>query len=504
MKNKKEVLEMRNITELEGLKKEDMTQEEIAFRDLVIERIISMILHRYFKDQPDGWKDDTTDRLLVYQEEILALCSYGGGMTLGRADEVRRAMGKKKMDLMLSFQDEFVSAWQKNIGIFGNEVWEKIVDYAKYCFNKSHGVCYTQITCKTAELCLPENRTDFMLYNYFNANKPEKKAAAVNHLLETAKLKFPDEKRPFDGMFLICKNDQNIGDIEIKDCRDELPEDMQWALDEEFTMASLFMADLNPSMKFKLICRGIYDKWTLDIRGLALLNKAMGASMKKYNEVPKEIWNDGSLADVLNVLNMWGKFDQLVDTPEMWKILPKKAPRAKKNPDWIYIYKGMNIGLWSSDVTTYRMKQLKKEFSIVKKNGLSMYYDPVIELKEMAEKINNILDKVRNQNPGLKINNKNFQTVMKKVPKLWDRFQMKKKMCEESVFTGYISDKLLLKNGSCLFVFIFANDYTPVKMYTRDPNVMQTFEKGSVVNFRIMINDTVWRGDFKVFSNISM
>ncbi|HUT22331.1 MAG TPA: DNA polymerase III subunit alpha [Candidatus Bipolaricaulota bacterium] len=90
----------------------------------------------------------------VYQEQVMALSKDMAGFTGGQADTLRKAIGKKKADLMAKMKDEFIVGCQKNKidKRAAEEVWKTWEAFAQYCFNKSHAACYAMISYRTAYL----------------------------------------------------------------------------------------------------------------------------------------------------------------------------------------------------------------------------------------------------------------------------------------------------------------------------------------------------------------
>lgn len=86
---------------------------------------------------------------LCYQEQIMSIVSNLAGFTLKEADDVRRAIGKKKKEVIKPYKEAFVQGCIKN-GIkseYAEEYWDKvIVGLADYCFNKSHSIEYSYLT----------------------------------------------------------------------------------------------------------------------------------------------------------------------------------------------------------------------------------------------------------------------------------------------------------------------------------------------------------------------
>lgn len=92
--------------------------------------------------------------VIVYQEQVMQIVQTIGGFSLGGADLVRRAMGKKKIDEMLRLKKEFADGAQKQgyDRAKAEDLWELIVKFAGYGFNKSHSTAYAMITYQTAYL----------------------------------------------------------------------------------------------------------------------------------------------------------------------------------------------------------------------------------------------------------------------------------------------------------------------------------------------------------------
>ncbi len=91
---------------------------------------------------------------LVYQEQVMQVCRELGGYTYGHADVVRRAMSKKKHDVMEKERASFVAgAGERNISPqIANQVFDSMTDFASYAFNKSHAVAYAVVAYRTAYL----------------------------------------------------------------------------------------------------------------------------------------------------------------------------------------------------------------------------------------------------------------------------------------------------------------------------------------------------------------
>lgn len=92
--------------------------------------------------------------VMVYQEQIMQVAAEMAGFTLGQADLLRRAIGKKKMEILTEQREIFVKGCVHNgfSADLANELYDLIVKFASYGFNKSHAAAYAMIAYQTAYL----------------------------------------------------------------------------------------------------------------------------------------------------------------------------------------------------------------------------------------------------------------------------------------------------------------------------------------------------------------
>jgi DNA polymerase-3 subunit alpha len=91
---------------------------------------------------------------IVYQEQVMQIAQQLAGYSLGQADLLRRAMGKKKPEEMEKQREMFVSGCSRS-GVkpeIANQLFDMMVQFAEYCFNKSHSQAYAMLTYQTAYL----------------------------------------------------------------------------------------------------------------------------------------------------------------------------------------------------------------------------------------------------------------------------------------------------------------------------------------------------------------
>ena len=103
---------------------------------------------------------------MVYQEQVMQIVRDLAGYSLGRADLVRRAMGKKKLDVMAKEREVFIHGQVDEEGnvivpgcirngideVSANKIFDEMAEFAKYAFNKSHAACYEVVSYQTAFL----------------------------------------------------------------------------------------------------------------------------------------------------------------------------------------------------------------------------------------------------------------------------------------------------------------------------------------------------------------
>ncbi|MDY2719776.1 MAG: DNA polymerase III subunit alpha [Candidatus Faecousia sp.] len=105
---------------------------------------------------------DVTYGCIVYQEQVIEIFRKLGGYTLGQADNMRRAISKKKQQVIVAERKAFVYG-DESRGIPGairngvseqaaQQIYDEILDFANYAFNKAHAVCYAKVSYDTAYL----------------------------------------------------------------------------------------------------------------------------------------------------------------------------------------------------------------------------------------------------------------------------------------------------------------------------------------------------------------
>ena len=130
------------------------------FRPGPMGEIPNFIDYKFGRKKPELLDDRMTPILeetygvIVYQDQVLKLVQALAGFTLGKADVLRRAMGKKDAKAMADMKVEFMSGTNSNDipDASAEKIWELLLPFAGYAFNKAHAICYALLSHQTAWL----------------------------------------------------------------------------------------------------------------------------------------------------------------------------------------------------------------------------------------------------------------------------------------------------------------------------------------------------------------
>ncbi|MBE7025106.1 MAG: DNA polymerase III subunit alpha [Ruminococcaceae bacterium] len=158
---------------------------------------------------------------IVYQEQVMQIVRDIGGYSMARADSVRKAMSKKKTDVMEKEREVFINGLVENgeIVIAGavrngvdakiaNQIYDDMIDFAKYAFNKSHAAAYAVLAYETAYLkCFYKVYFMAALFNSVIGNADKIAAYAVECDKMGIKLLPPDINKSY---YKFTEEDGNI------------------------------------------------------------------------------------------------------------------------------------------------------------------------------------------------------------------------------------------------------------------------------------------------------
>lgn len=254
------------------------------------ELIMQQVFRNVFGQQHTG--------LMIFQEDLMKVCTDCAMFNLTEADEIRRGMSKKHIEVLLPWKEKFVTGW--NMAGDPNKVWEALLGFAKYAFNKSHSVAYAIIAYATAKLWTYQR--DEVLEYCLNDGTKDDYTLAINKCKELRfHIDYPDIFNMGGNRFAIerIKGKGTVLRIPINEQK-SFDSYVQFLFDDEINVASL-------------IYKGVCDKLCGDRQALAKLATTV---LSKYRKQALLMEPDGSkftrLEDILNGLKVCGGLENMV------------------------------------------------------------------------------------------------------------------------------------------------------------------------------------------------
>ena len=398
---------------------------------------------------------ETHSGLVIYQEDVMKIFEKGAGFTLGEADDIRRAMGKKDPSYMLEYKDQFISKWQ----LEGDpeKIWEKLEGFCKYAFNKSHAVAYAIISYQAAKVWALNK--EVYLEWLINNTSGEKK----NKALETCqklgwKLEYPDYKEI-----------KQSSKYKIKDGKVLVPIDFHGSFD---SLSDFIFGDLSKAEKSNLSLIGIFDSITPDRFGLTSLIQAIPDAKAHMPTFPE---SDSILEIIENgeLIGLWS-IDNITDNR-----IDIKVNRTRSIKD-VTIYR--NRQSLPDSIIEYNIKQDLKRLGIIKKNQLSMF--PDFDLGRSMQRYERYRDRLKeNGSPYIKKNLElEFSNIIRE-----DHFKLKLEAIEDEEYIVVFKElKTFPAYGYSKATFEFDNGLK--LFYIREDAIienLQKLNKGSVYRLNL-------------------
>lgn len=189
---------------------------------------------------------DETYGVIVYQEQIMQIAVKLCGFTMGRGDVLRKAMGKKKKDVMDAMREEFVNGGIKTSGLsheIMTQMFNEIEQFAAYGFNKSHSTCYALIAYWTAWLKV-NYTVEFMASLLTSVTDKEDKVK--EYFIEAKRLNIPvllpDINESYRGFEVTTNGEirygmsavRNLGDVAVDKIMEERNKQGRYISIEDF------------------------------------------------------------------------------------------------------------------------------------------------------------------------------------------------------------------------------------------------------------------------------
>ena len=180
---------------------EDIFAAIALYRPGPMQNIDTYIKRKQGKEKIDYYHESLesilkpTYGILIYQEQIMQVASILAGYTLGQADILRKAMSKKKEDILLKEKEKFIEGCIKNNvdKDIAEKVYELILRFASYGFNRAHSVAYSNVAYKMAYL-KKHYRIYFLknLLNNYMSNEYKKKTYILDARKNNIEVVVPD------------------------------------------------------------------------------------------------------------------------------------------------------------------------------------------------------------------------------------------------------------------------------------------------------------------------
>lgn len=310
----------------------------------------------------------STYGIIVYQEQIMQIASLMASYSLGGADVLRRAMSKKKEDILVHEKEKFVhnsieNGYTKEVA---EGVYDLILKFANYGFNKSHSVAYAMVAYKMAYLKAHyptyflksllsmvignESKTKEYIYeaykNKISLLKPDINVSGRNYLLENNQLRFP------------LNTIRNIGESTIQTILDAR---RNGTFKDIFDFILRMNGKLNRRGFEVLIDAGCFDSFSFNHHTL--------------KENMEKILNYSEIGDLLL------QEEQLKPVIEEYEEYSKKELMEKE------------VEVFGFYLSNHPVIEYKKEYSSIDLIHLSLYYDKQISVVLYVDKIREVLTK---------------------------------------------------------------------------------------------------------------
>ncbi|MGB0757217.1 MAG: DNA polymerase III subunit alpha [Patescibacteria group bacterium] len=326
--------------------------------------------------------------IAVYQEQIMQIARDLAGFTYGEADVLRKAVGKKIKELLDEQEGKLIDGLVQN-GLdkkTAEHIWEFILPFARYGFNRSHAACYAMIAYQTAYL--KANYPVAFMAALLTADQGNLERVAIE-IQECREMGIevlpPDVNESFSDFAVIANSIQtdtprirfgfkaikNVGSGIIKAIRDEIKENGPFTSIADF-LFRVQDKDMNKKSLESLIKSGTLN--SLCEQKQLLENLDM---MLNYNRIAKQESSSGQT-------NLFGMMD---DTLPPLTLTPTEELDTETQLLWEKEY----LGLYITDHPMNAYAPYLKDISIVPCAELSEHVDAVVRIAGVVTKLQRIL-----------------------------------------------------------------------------------------------------------------
>ncbi|MFH0854317.1 MAG: DNA polymerase III subunit alpha [bacterium] len=389
---------------------------------------------------------DKTYGIAIYQEQLLQIARDLANFTLGEADVLRRAIGKKIIKLLSQQKIKFIQGCEKN-GIkkdIATQVFAFMEPFAGYGFNRSHAACYAIIAYQTAYLKAnypAEFMAALMTSDYGNSDK------IASEIEETRRMGIeilpPDINESFKTFTVINSNNgatkirfglsaiKNLGENIIESIKDEREKNGKFSDIDDF-IKRINCKDFNKKSLESLIKSGSLDSF--GERGLLSANVD---NMLLYSKNEQKMKDSGQ--------------DSLFGENHSFKIKLEETSSASKMDK--LIWEKEFLGLYISDHPFKDYSVILKEKIIKIKNLCRAADNNVIRIGGVVSEIKKILTKKNESMAFVKIEDETGSAEVIVFPSIFNECREKFLAGNMAVITGKISSKDGVKKVICDEVF---------------------------------------------------
>ncbi len=232
-----------------------------------------------------------TNGILVYQEQIILICAKFAKMSLGEADVLRRAVSKKNYEMLLSEKDHFINKSVENgqKRELAEQIFNDIVKFANYGFNKSHSVSYSLVSYWLAYL-KANYPAIFMAMLLVSTENPIKYLSECFNL--NVKVLLPDINKS-DRTYTVNKNEIILPFTAIKNIGKSVSDVIISNREEGYKSFNDFIRrnydKIGKASIENLIYAGVFDSFNINRKTLILgldeaINNAEFASIHDYDK----------------------------------------------------------------------------------------------------------------------------------------------------------------------------------------------------------------------------
>lgn len=200
---------------------EDIVAVNALFRPGPMKQIDTFIKRKHGHESIDYLHPDLepvlekTYGVIVYQEQVMQVCQIIAGFSLGQADLLRRAMGKKELHIMEEQEESFIEGAMKKgySKELAQEIYRYIYEFASYGFNRSHAVVYSKLAYQLAFL-----KVHYPLYFYqaLLNMEPSKIRENITHVKKALKTILPIDINYSQGYITNQKDQLRLGFYTVK------------------------------------------------------------------------------------------------------------------------------------------------------------------------------------------------------------------------------------------------------------------------------------------------